>query len=116
MRDDAAEVLPLPSVRHRPGPGRPTRRVGGVVGRTGWRSQNGAVIAEGLLLGDDLLLWLMLALGGALFAGNVMALVRPPAQRRSEDDLERAPRSRSILMAAIGFVVAIAALASLVSG
>ena len=79
------------------------------------RTQNGAVIAEGLLLGDDLLLWLMLALGGALFAGNVMALVRPPVQRRSEDDLEQAPRSRSTLMATIGFVVGIAALASLVA-
>lgn len=73
------------------------------------------MIAEALLLGDDLLLWLMLAMGGALFAGNVVALARPPAHRQSEHDLERAPRSRSLLMAAIGFLVGIAALAALVS-
>lgn len=73
------------------------------------------MLAEGLLLGDDLLLWLMLAMGGALFAGNVMALYRPPVQRRSEDDLAQAPRSRSIVMAAIGFVVGISALAALVA-
>jgi hypothetical protein len=75
--------------------------------------QNVDVIAEQLLLGDDLLLWLMLALGGALFAGNVMALARPPEQPRNEADLTRAPRGRSIAMAVIGFVVAIAALAAL---
>lgn len=80
----------------------------------GLSGQNGVVIAEQLLLGDDLLLWLMLALGGALFAGNVMALARPPQQQRSGDDLTRAPRVRSITMAAIGFVVAISALAALV--
>jgi hypothetical protein len=68
-----------------------------------------------MFLGKDLIVWLLLALGGALFVGNVMALVKPPAAPRAEDDLERAPRSRSIVMAAIGFVVAIAALAALVT-
>lgn len=69
----------------------------------------------GMFLGKDLIVWLLLALGGALFAGNVMALVKPPAAARSENDLERAPRSRSILMAAIGLVVAVSALAALVT-
>ncbi len=69
----------------------------------------------GLLLGDDLILWILLALGGAMFAGNVMALVRPPAAPRQEGDLERAPRGRSLVMAVIGFVVAMAGLAALVS-
>lgn len=69
-----------------------------------------------MFLGDDLIVWLLLSLGGALFAGNVLALVRPPDMARAEGDLDRAPRSRSIVMAAIGFVVAIAALAALVSG
>ena len=69
----------------------------------------------GLLLGDDLIVWILLALGGAMFAGNVMALVRPPEAPRQESDLERAPRGRSIVMAVIGFVVAVAALAALVS-
>ncbi len=37
------------------------------------------------LLGKDLIVWLLLALGGALFAGNVMALVRPPQQLKEGD-------------------------------
>jgi hypothetical protein len=69
-----------------------------------------------MLLGDQLIVWLLLALGGALCAGNVMALVRPPEVPKHEGDLARAPRGRSIAMAAIGFVVAVAALAALVSG
>ena len=73
-----------------------------------------AVIAEGLLLGDDLIVWILLALGGALLVGNVAALVRPPAAPPREGDLARAPRARSILMAIIGFVVALAALGALV--
>jgi hypothetical protein len=69
----------------------------------------------GLLLGDDLIVWILLALGGAMFVGNVMALVRPPEAPRQESDLAQAPRGRSLTMAAIGFVVAVAALAALVS-
>lgn len=81
----------------------------GAVIRPGWRHTGG------MFLGKDLIVWLLLALGGALFAGNVMALVKPPATARGENDLERAPRSRSITMAAIGLVVAVAALAALVT-
>jgi hypothetical protein len=66
-------------------------------------------------LGDDLIVWLMLAMGGALFVGNVLALLRPPEQQRDVSDLDRAPRSRTITMAAIGFVVMFAALAALVA-
>ena len=77
------------------------------------RGQTVHVMAETAFLGENLIVWLLLALGGALFAGNLMALVRPPAQPRDEGDLERAPRGRSIVMAAIGLVVALAALASL---
>lgn len=68
-----------------------------------------------MFLGEDLIVWLLLALGGALFVGNVMALVKPPETRRADTDLEQAPRSRSILMAAIGLVVALAALGALVA-
>jgi hypothetical protein len=67
-----------------------------------------------MFLGKDLIVWLLLALGGALFAGNVMALVRPPTAPRNEGDLRQAPRSRSIGMAAIGLVVAVAALGALI--
>jgi hypothetical protein len=70
-------------------------------------------MAETAFLGENLIVWLLLALGGALFAGNLLALVRPPALRRDEGDLEQAPRGRSLVMAAIGLVVAVAALAAL---
>ena len=72
------------------------------------------MLGEGAVLGDDLIVWILLALGGALFVGNVLALVNPPERPRQEGDLTRAPRARSIAMAAVGLVVALAALASLV--
>ncbi len=85
------------------------------MGRSGAGGTLGGVIAEALLLGDDLLVWILLAMGGALMAGNVMALVRPPVAPRDEGDLEQAPRGRSIVMAAIGLIVFVAALAALVN-
>jgi hypothetical protein len=54
----------------------------------------------------------VLALGGALLVGNVLALVRPPEEAK-EGDLPTAPRRRTILMAAIGLVAAVWALATL---
>jgi hypothetical protein len=68
-----------------------------------------------VFLGDDLLPLLVLALGAAMVFGNVMAIVRPPRERK-EGELERAPVGRSIGMAALGFVAAIWALASLLKG
>ena len=70
---------------------------------------------ETAFLGENLLAWLLLALGGAMLVGNVLALVRPP-RRTEEGDLDRAPVNRSLAMAALGGVAAIWALASLVSG
>lgn len=67
-----------------------------------------------MLLGDDLLPWLIFAVGGALLVGNIAALIRPP-QRRSEGELERPPLARSLIYAAIGAVAATWALASLLS-
>jgi hypothetical protein len=66
-------------------------------------------------LGDDLLVWLVLALGGALLVGNVLAVVRPRDRPRDEGDLERAPVTRSLAMAAVGLVGAVWALATLLS-
>lgn len=68
-----------------------------------------------MFLGENLLAWLMLAIGGALGVGNVLAVVRPPVEAR-EGELERAPVGRSLAMAAVGFVVAIWGLASLIGG
>ena len=70
---------------------------------------------SGAFLGNDLLPYLVLAMGGALLAGNVAAIVKPPTQHRGEDDLEKAPVGRSIFMAALGAVAAIWALASLLT-
>lgn len=69
----------------------------------------------GFLLGDNLLPLLVLALGGAMAFGNILAIVRPPATRK-EGDLEAAPRGRSITMAAVGLIAALWALASLLKG
>jgi hypothetical protein len=68
-----------------------------------------------VFLGEDLLAYLVLAIGGAMAAGSVMALVRPPAETK-DGDLNRAPVGRSITMAVVGGLAAIWALASLISG
>jgi hypothetical protein len=72
------------------------------------------LLAETVFLGEDLLPLLVLALGGALLIGNVMALVRPP-ERPKDGELKRAPMGRTLLMALIGLVAAVWALGSLVS-
>jgi hypothetical protein len=69
-----------------------------------------------MFLGEDLLAWLVLALGGALFVGNIVALVRPPDVQRDEANLARAPVGRSVVMALVGFVAAAWALGSLIAG
>jgi hypothetical protein len=66
-------------------------------------------------LGEDLLPLLVLALGGAMAVGNLVALVRPPERPREEGDLTRAPLARSVLFVAIGLVASLWAIASLVS-
>lgn len=69
-----------------------------------------------MFLGEDLLAWLVLAFGGALFAGNLLAVVRPPERQLDEANLERAPVARSLAFAGIGLVAAVWALASLLAG
>ena len=68
-----------------------------------------------MFLGKDLIVWMLLARGGALFAGNLMAVVRPPTGPTQEGDLTQAPRARSLTMAGIGLVVALAALGALLT-
>jgi hypothetical protein len=70
---------------------------------------------SGAFLGEDLLPYLVLAMGGALLAGNLAAIIKPPDQRRGDDDLEKAPIGRSVAMAALGAVAALWALASLLT-
>jgi hypothetical protein len=74
------------------------------------------LIGETLLLGDNLLVYLVLAFGGAMAVGNVLAIVKPPNRPKQDGDLEQAPVVRSVVFAVIGAVAAIWAIASLVSG
>ena len=69
-----------------------------------------------MFLGEDLLQWLLLALGGALFAGNLLAVVKPPSTPREEGGLERAPVGRSLAFVLLGLVAAVWALATLLRG
>lgn len=75
-----------------------------------WRGHDDVVF-----LGADLLAWLVLALGGALFAGNLLAVVKPPPDRR-QGELARAPIGRSLVMGLVGLVAAVWALATLIGG
>jgi hypothetical protein len=68
----------------------------------------------GLFLGKNLLAYLVLAMGGALFVGNALALIRPP-ERADEGDLRRAPIARTLVMMGVGALAAVWALASLAS-
>jgi hypothetical protein len=67
-----------------------------------------------MFLGENLLMWLILALGGALFVGNLVAMIKPPPKAQ-EGDLDRAPIARSVFMSVLGLIAAIWALATLVS-
>ncbi len=67
-----------------------------------------------MFLGEDLLPWLVLAIGSALAVGTVLALVRPPKEHES-GDLTRPPLARSVVMIALGSIAAIWGLASLLT-
>jgi len=75
------------------------------------------ILAEQLFLGNDLLAWLMLAIGGALAVANVAAVVRPPREDPSDPSSPRrepAPVGRAAPLVVLGLLVAGWALASLV--
>lgn len=69
-----------------------------------------------MFLGENLIVYLVLALGAALAVGNIMAMVKPPEKKQSESDLQVAPKARSLGMAIIGTVAALWALVSLIKG
>ncbi len=70
-----------------------------------------------MIFGENLLALLVLAIGGALAVGNLLALVRPRVPQHGDDDtvLERPPLGRSLAMIAFGTIAAIWAIASLVT-
>ena len=67
-----------------------------------------------MFLGPDLIPFLLLALGGALVVGNGLAMIKPRREPRMANELNRAPKGRSLMMVAIGLIVSIWALATLV--
>ncbi len=69
-----------------------------------------------MFLGADLLAWLVLAIGGAMAAGNLAAVVRPPEKKISDDDLDQAPLARSLIFVVVGLVASVWAIASLLNG
>lgn len=69
-----------------------------------------------MFLGENLIVYLVLALGAALAVGNIMALVKPPEKPQDEGDLQEAPKARSMGMALIGTIAALWAVVSLIKG
>jgi hypothetical protein len=67
-----------------------------------------------MFLGEDLLPWLVLAIGAALAVGTILALIRPRPEGK-EGELERPPLGRSLLMIAVGTIAAVWGLASLLT-
>ena len=65
-------------------------------------------------LGEDLLPWIVLALGAALALGTLMALLRP-REDPDGNDLPKPPLARSLVMIGIGGVAAAWGLASLIA-
>lgn len=67
---------------------------------------------------DQILLELLAAVGGALFLGNLLALVRRRQGARSGDpgDLRQAPVGRTVLYLVIGLVVMTWGIGSLIAG
>ena len=69
-----------------------------------------------VFLGDDILRWLVLALGAAMAVGNILALVRPRPPGTTGADLPRPPLARSLVMIVLGTLAAVWGLASLAVG
>ena len=68
-----------------------------------------------MFLGEDLLAWLVLAFGWAMFVGNVAAVVKPRETPREEGELTQAPKVRSVAMAMLGLAAAVWAIITLLS-
>ena len=68
---------------------------------------------------DEVLRELLVAVGAALFLGNLLALVRrraPESVAARGDALPQAPVARTVLYIVIGFVVMVWGIASLAAG
>ena len=67
-----------------------------------FRSPGGALLGadQQLFLGKDFFPWMMIAIGGALVVGNLLAWFRPPAAAQGK----KPPLSRALTMSALGVV------------
>ena len=68
-----------------------------------------------MFLGEDLLAWLVLAIGAALAVGNALALIRPLETKRNDADLAQAPKGRAIAYIVVGVIAAVWGLATLLA-
>ena len=66
-----------------------------------------------MFLGENLIVYLVLAFGGALAVGNFLALISTK-EASKDSDFERPPLFRSIVMILIGVIAAIWAIISLI--
>ena len=73
------------------------------------------VLAQTLFLGENLLPLLALAFGAALVVGPGLALVKPPEKPKNDTDLERPPIFRTLVFMALGAVMVVWALATLLA-
>lgn len=71
---------------------------------------------------DQVLRELLVAVGGALFVGNLLALARrhrervsAPGGRDGESDLERAPLARTVVYLVLGLVVMVWGIGSIIA-
>lgn len=86
-------------------------------------THNGSVARQTgqMFLGEDLIAWLLLALGGALFVGNLLAVIKPPTpppgsvEAAVEGPIPRPPLVRSLSFSLLGLVAAVWALATLMA-
>ena len=67
-----------------------------------FRSPTGGLLGadQQLFLGKDFFPWMMIAIGGALVVGNLLAWFRPPAAAQGK----KPPLSRAITMSVLGVV------------
>ena len=79
-----------------------------------YESLSGPGLKTNMFLGPDLIPFLMLALGAALFVGNGLALLRPRDEPKADDELKRAPLGRSLVMVLVGLIASVWAFAPLV--
>ena len=68
-----------------------------------------------MFLGENLLVLLALAFGGALAVGNFMALINTRGAPKDSDH-EKPPLGRTIVMILLGLIVSIWAIGSLIAG